>query len=328
MLEAYAALATRGIALLREVADRVNLTLLPKAQAAELSALSQVYFGATTYRRLQRSAIARAEEQQHGLDELRFIEKYAARLDLKKLQWQLRDHLCGVPAERLALEARETLRKLKKATPPRPGVRICRGLGADPDTVIYTGESELVTRLYDRLYREDHAAALRELLDGSSALQSPEAAPHVVIPIDDLVAAEQGSEDVILTLTDGSRISGATYAEKRLHEVGFVTLLNPVDGPVNLYRTARMANMKQRLMASAENPICPWPQCRQPAQRCQIHHMDAWKNGGETNASNLTVACKYHNACNDDDDTARRGRLERRDGTVTWVPPGSIAAGR
>ena len=92
---------------------------------------------------------------------------------------------------------------------------------------------------------------------------------------------------------------------------------------MNLYRTSRHASDKQRLMAGAENPTCPWAECNYPADKCQIHHLQAWKHGGETNMANLSVACPYHNGVNDDDPNAPplRGRLARVNGTIKWLPP-------
>ncbi|MDU7512557.1 MAG: HNH endonuclease signature motif containing protein, partial [Corynebacterium sp.] len=102
-----------------------------------------------------------------------------------------------------------------------------------------------------------------------------------------------------------------------------ITLVHPYEGAVNLYRTERMASEKQRLMAAAENPVCPWPACNYPADKCQVHHLQAWRHGGETNMSNLATCCPYHNGVNDDDPNAPpvRGRLVRRRGRVVWQPP-------
>lgn len=99
--------------------------------------------------------------------------------------------------------------------------------------------------------------------------------------------------------------------------------MHPEEGPVNLYRTARVANDKQRIMAAAENPRCAWPGCNQPADLSQVHHLKAWSNGGETNMKNLVMCCAYHNGVNDDDPNAppRRGRLERVGGRIVWRPP-------
>ncbi|WP_284819422.1 HNH endonuclease signature motif containing protein [Corynebacterium rhinophilum] len=129
--------------------------------------------------------------------------------------------------------------------------------------------------------------------------------------------------DVVVQLTNGATMTGADLVRRAFTEHGYVTLIHPVEGPVNLYRTSRFSSAKQRLMAAAENPVCPWPECRYPADECQVHHLNAWKNGGETNPRNLTIACPYHNGVNDDDPNAPplRGHLARVNGTIRWLPP-------
>lgn len=129
--------------------------------------------------------------------------------------------------------------------------------------------------------------------------------------------------DIVVQLTNGATMTGAELVRRAFTEHGYVTLIHPVEGPVNLYRTSRFASAKQRLMAAAENPVCPWPECRYPADECQVHHLNAWKNGGETNSRNLTIACPYHNGVNDDDPNAPplRGHLARVNGTIRWLPP-------
>ena len=129
--------------------------------------------------------------------------------------------------------------------------------------------------------------------------------------------------DVVVQLTNGATMTGAELVRRAFTEHGYVTLIHPVEGPVNLYRTSRFASAKQRLMAAAENPVCPWPECRYPADECKVHHLNSWKNGGETNPRNLTIACPYHNGVNDDDPNAPplRGHLARINGTIRWLPP-------
>lgn len=152
------------------------------------------------------------------------------------------------------------------------------------------------------------------------------------VSADSSPGADQGADsthgsdsdgDVVVQLTNGATMTGAELVRRAFTEHGYVTLIHPVEGPVNLYRTSRFASAKQRLMAAAENPVCPWPECRYPADECQVHHLDAWKNGGETNSRNLTIACPYHNGVNDDDPNAPplRGHLARVNGTIRWLPP-------
>src|SRR5699024_1650115 len=74
---------------------------------------------------------------------------------------------------------------------------------------------------------------------------------------------------------------------------------HPVHGPVNLY-SARFASFKQRILAAAENLVCPWPECNVPADSCQVHHLHPHNLGGQTSPENLTMLCKYHNGAKDE----------------------------
>ena len=146
---------------------------------------------------------------------------------------------------------------------------------------------------------------------------------NVIITLDQLTdILNDDGDDVLLKMTNGATITGAELVTRMLADIGLVTLVHPVEGPINLYRLSRFANYKQRLMAMAENPTCPWDGCHHPADTAQIHHLKAWTHGGNTNPKNLTVACPYHNGVNDDDPSKpRRGRLERVNGKIRRIPP-------
>lgn len=104
-------------------------------------------------------------------------------------------------------------------------------------------------------------------------------------------------------------------------------VFHPQHGAVNLYRTQRLANDKQRALARAVTPGCPVPGCRHAADSCEIHHITAWQHGGETNIDNLAPLCRYHNRVNDDDpQRARRGRVELVDAQPLWHSPRGYAA--
>ena len=108
----------------------------------------------------------------------------------------------------------------------------------------------------------------------------------------------------------------------------YVGLFHPTAGPVNLYE-ARFASDKLRTLAMAENLVCPWPDCNVPADRCQVHHIDAHKNGGHTKPSNLTMLCKYHNGINDDGDLGNPGSQKRQNKRGNGKPsPGKPKRGR
>ncbi|MHB2251002.1 HNH endonuclease signature motif containing protein [Corynebacterium aurimucosum] len=125
--------------------------------------------------------------------------------------------------------------------------------------------------------------------------------------------------DIVIQLSNGAKITGKELIERELAEEGLVMIVDRVKGPVELHRTQRVASEKQRIMASGEQPTCAWGRCLCGADHCQIHHIKEWRNGGETNAENLTPLCKYHNAING---LPGRGRIVRENGKIKWVPAG------
>src|SRR5699024_868441 len=96
-------------------------------------------------------------------------------------------------------------------------------------------------------------------------------------------------------------------------------------GPVNLYE-ARFASLKQRILAMAENLVCSWPDCAVPADRCQVHHIDAHKHGEQTTPTNLTRICQYDNGVDDDEPNKpaqkSRRRMKRHRSKVRLATPG------
>lgn len=123
----------------------------------------------------------------------------------------------------------------------------------------------------------------------------------------------------------GSTSAGSAGAEVAAYVAGEVlkdgdciTLIAPEQGPVNLYRVKRLASSKQRRMLEAETTRCAWPGCGRPASECQVHHLQEFAKGGETNPENMTLLCPYHNGVNGQ---RGRGRMVREHGRVTWLPP-------
>ena len=198
----------------------------------------------------------------------------------------------------------------RAARRPREGVQLLRRPNG-PWTMRITAPSAFLAELDAALDPARPLDSLRDLLRGTGA-PSARTTTNVIIPLNALDRILDGDgEEVTLRLTNGATITGAELVERTFTEHGLATLIHPVKGPVNLYRTSRYATEKQRQMAAAENPTCPWPPCNHPADKAQIHHLKAWKHGGLTNMDNLTVCCPYHNGVNQDDPNAPplRGRL-------------------
>lgn len=320
LVQTYMAAVAQGIDLISE-APQLGDADGPVAR--ELVELHGVYFGEERFSRKQAAAVAAARRTGKSLAAMRIIEHRLKGVKDKQQRWNLRVELCGLAVDEDELDA---IARQRTATPPKnpkAGVRIKRRKGRNWSLTL-TGCSEDIADLAEAFGLTVESA--KKCVFGKGAVAAASKMTNVIIPLDALtkVMAGEGS-DVTLRMTNGAEISGARLVESTLAAHGLITLLHPVDGPVNLYRTQRFASAKQRQMALAENPVCAWPGCNKPGEECQIHHIHAWSHGGETNASNLTTLCAYHNGINEDDPNAppRRGRVTRNRSKVVWRPPWS-----
>ncbi len=68
----------------------------------------------------------------------------------------------------------------------------------------------------------------------------------------------------------------------------------------------------------ARDRTCRFPSCNRPACRCELDHILAWDDGGQTNEPNLqALCCRHHHMKHDTDWTVER----RPDGTTIWTNP-------
>lgn len=59
-------------------------------------------------------------------------------------------------------------------------------------------------------------------------------------------------------------------------------------------RTIRSANREQRRALRAMYRTCGIPSCTVPFERCEMHHVTAWKSAGLTDLDNLLPVCSRH----------------------------------
>ena len=88
--------------------------------------------------------------------------------------------------------------------------------------------------------------------------------------------------------------------------------------PLYLGRTKRIATGDQRLVLHALARGCTAPGCDVTGYHTEIHHIDEWANGGNTDIDTLTLACKT------DHGTVKPGgwrTRKRKDGRTEWIPP-------
>ncbi|QDZ43339.1 HNH endonuclease signature motif containing protein [Corynebacterium sp. sy039] len=317
LLHAYLNAHAQGMALVQAATgmDATQLIELgaDRATAKNLSKLAEIYFGNTSFTKYQ----AQCATNSHNLSALITIERYVARVKKVRDQWKLREKLCRTPEKHIARVAKQHL----PAATPKEGIKIMRRDNGAPMTVSLTGASTILADFVSALDPHNPIASLNNLLDGSVA--RPQIHANVIVPLDAHTRIVQGDNDVILHTSHGATMTGAEFVARHLAQEGFATLVSPMQGAVNLYRTSRFASSKQRIMLQAETSTCAWPGCRKPIDHCQTHHIIGWKYGGETNIDNLVPLCTYHNGINDDRAAAQntpfttRGWIAKR----TWHPP-------
>jgi len=103
-------------------------------------------------------------------------------------------------------------------------------------------------------------------------------------------------------------------------------------GRLDLGRTTRLANRAQRRALRALHSTCAIPGCTVRYDRCKLHHITWWRNGGRTDLQNLLPMCTHHHSKVHDGgwvvELGPRRQLTIRfpDGTVRNTGPPSRAA--
>ena len=96
--------------------------------------------------------------------------------------------------------------------------------------------------------------------------------------------------------------------------------------PLHLGRTRRTASPGQRIVLLAMHGGCTMPGCTANGYRCQVHHANKdWKDGGDTNIEDLTLACGPDNRMVE---TTGRTTRNRADGVTEWIPPPELDCGQ
>ncbi|APT95723.1 HNH endonuclease [Corynebacterium stationis] len=308
--------------------------------------------------RVQCEAIALAEERQLSANHLLMVNKHARKLKARGAAWKLRAELIAHEGSLEEVEAYAKKRVTEEGgdTKKKPGVRLGRVIDG-LRTISITDTQRRITDLEKTLgaaITDDDQPRSEALLEpfwdlverGGTGLIKPEYRTVIAIGLNDFAKVSCGrGDEVIIGLSDGTTMTGAEFInaamEGSLGDKLYVGLFHPTAGPVNLYET-RFASDKLRTLAMAENLVCPWPDCNVPADRCQVHHIDAHKHGGHTKPSNLTMLCKYHNGVNNDAPDGQRnkhrpgkpkrgkpnrGRIRRHRGKVRLQTPGGKLVG-
>ncbi|MGP5004263.1 HNH endonuclease signature motif containing protein [Corynebacterium casei] len=336
----FIALSRQGVSILRDCFDMSPYDMASEGMSLNLakqySKLADVYFGSADSTRVQRESVALAEQRELSVAHLLMIEKHATKINRRGGTWKLRAELIAFEGsyEKVDAYGARRVKEIEGEKPKEAGVRFSRPKNG-MRTVTITDDQRNITN-YEKTLEANITSdkpRSKALLDafwkhaeGESGIAKPIYRPVIAIGLDKTAKIISGhGDDQLVGSTDGTTLTGAEFVNAAMEgELGdklYVGLFHPTKGPVNLYE-ARFASDKQRILAMAENLVCPWPNCAVPADRCQVHHLDAHKNGGPTNPENLTMVCKYHNGVNNDSGEGKRGKMRRHRGKVRLQTPG------
>ena len=96
--------------------------------------------------------------------------------------------------------------------------------------------------------------------------------------------------------------------------------------PLYLGRARRLASTAQRLILYSKERGCTFPGCTAPAYHSEVHHAVAdWTRGGQTNITDLTLACGPDNRRVTPGGWMTR---KRKDGRTEWIPPPQLDTGQ
>jgi hypothetical protein len=144
--------------------------------------------------------------------------------------------------------------------------------------------------------RHLNALALAGMIDGTSGGGRPGRAEYVVV-----VDSSQSDGDGGPAVDWGIPVEVPNIVLAELMDEGHVhavVVRNGVvlhaPGRLDLGRDTRLANRAQRRALRALYATCAIPGCSVRYDRCKLHHIVWWRNGGRTDLANLLPVCTHH----------------------------------
>ena len=181
---------------------------------------------------------------------------------------------------------------------PVTGVKLAAKL--DSATNALFAEQKPNTCPTDPIEKQRHlsALALARLINGNAA-GAGSGRPEYVVVIDSSQPNGAGGPTVDwgLPVEVPQRVLGQLMADGNVHAVvvrNGVVLHAP--GQLDLGRDTRLANRAQRRALRALYATCAIPGCSVRYERCKLHHIVWWRNGGRTDLHNLLPVCTHHHS--------------------------------
>jgi hypothetical protein len=140
-----------------------------------------------------------------------------------------------------------------------------------------------------------NAHALARLVDGAQRAGGSSRSEFVVVIDADAPQQRGPVAEFAIPVEIPARVLADLAGEADVHAVivrNGVVLYAP--GDTDLGRTTRLANRAQRRAMRGLYNGCGIPGCTVGFDRCKLHHIIWWSNGGRTDLSNLIPVCSVH----------------------------------
>jgi Domain of unknown function (DUF222) len=119
--------------------------------------------------------------------------------------------------------------------------------------------------------------------------------PHVmaIVPFDEL------RDGVATRQLDSARLNGVAITAESARRIACdANILPAVLGSrgevLDLGRSQRTWSIAQRRAAALRDSGCVFPGCQAGLERCQLHHLEFWANGGRSDLRNSAYVCHFH----------------------------------
>lgn len=199
--------------------------------------------------------------------------------------------LADEPDEPAPLRLRRWVRKdgthvLNGEFDPRVGAKIFSAIDAEVETLAQTQSMPK---------NEITAAVALGTLVSRGLGAGPNTTAAEVLVIDAATLRHGPHDDTVCETSSGVPLAPSTVARVMCDAVILPTVINTDSGEVlNVGRQVRVANRAQRRALRAMYPTCAFPGCHVSFDRCQIHHIVPWHEGGPTDMANLVPLCSRH----------------------------------
>lgn len=231
------------------------------------------------------------------------VEQWRRRLALEVKSIQRDDGVDRLERQRRATRLRtwtdaEGMWCISGRFDPVTGVQLAARLDGAVDALF--AEATPSTCPTDPIEKQHHlqALALATLVEGNGVGSRP-GRPEYVVVIDTSQGDGAGGPTVDwgLPVEVPHRVLAEMLGDGHVHTVvvrNGVVLHAP--GALDLGRSTRLANRAQRRALRGLYATCAIPGCPVRYDRCKLHHVMWWRNGGRTDLENLLPVCAHHHS--------------------------------